>query len=411
MPNINIFCQLRFSQTSVRQPSPQNELYQPLLSSSPRGQANTPPNPTTNSGTGGSSSSRQPVEIRHLLPTQTTNTQNGKSPSKTSKRLAEILDTLENASSYPNTIKASITEISELGVHNTPTPIRKIGSFWTNRGNNSQQYNLAHPTSSDTAYNQLDLLNNIVTKLIEIKNKNKELKANVVDCLLNLRKCIDTHDTLDKTRSNNNQKEVRDEIRKNIKADEEVSKRYREIVLEAVRKNFYELKNVSEELRGDRQVVMEAVKQNGVALQYASEELRGDRQVVMEAVKQDGRALQYASEGLRGDRQVVMDAVKQNAAALQYASEELRGDREFVMAAVKQNAAALQYASEELRGDREVVMEAVKKIGWALGFASNTLQADKEVVMEAVKKDCRALQYASEKLRRDIKKQRPDLVG
>jgi len=122
----------------------------------------------------------------------------------------------------------------------------------------------------------LDLLNKIVTKLIEIKNNNEGLKANVVDCLLNLRKCIDTHDTLDETRSNNNQKEVRSKIREKIKADEEVSKRYREIVLEAVRQNVYELKHASEALKADKEVVMAAVRQNGRALKFASEALKRD---------------------------------------------------------------------------------------------------------------------------------------
>ena len=266
MPNINIFCQWRFNQTSARQPtffgpsSSGNPLSRPLLSSlsegedssssvssSPQGLPYKAPNPR-NIGTEGSSSSRQPVVIQQPLPTQTTPPQNGKSYSQTSDKLAEILNILENASPDPNAITASITEISKLGVHNKPTSIRfltKIGN------NNSQQYNLAYPTSSDIANHQLVLLNKIVTKLIEIKNKNEELKPDVVDCLLNLRKCIDTHDTLDKIGSNNNQQQVRSEIRKKIKDDEEVSKRYREIV-------------------------MEAVKQSGSALRYASEELRGD---------------------------------------------------------------------------------------------------------------------------------------
>ena len=187
-----------------------------------------------------------------LLPKQTTNPQNGKSHSKTYKRLAEILKTLKNASSDPNTITASMKEISELGVHNKPTSTRFFTKIGNHRGNNSQQYNLAYPTSSGIANHQLDLLNNIVTKLIEIKNNNEGLKPDVVDCLLNLSTCIDTHETLDKTRSNNNQQEVRDEIRRKIKGDEDVSKRYREIVLEAVKKNGSALQYASEELRGDR---------------------------------------------------------------------------------------------------------------------------------------------------------------
>ena len=213
--------------------SPRGQAYQSLLPSSPRDQAYTPPNPP-NRGIGGSSSSIQPVVIPQHRPTQTTNPQKGKSHSKTSDKLEKILNTLKNASSDTDTITASIKEISELGVHNKPTSIRKIGSLWNNRGNNSPQYNLAHPTSSGKANHQLDLLNNIVTELIEIKNKKQGLKTDVVDCLVNLSKCIDTHETLDKTGSNFSQQEVRAEIREDIEADEDVSKRYREIVMAAV---------------------------------------------------------------------------------------------------------------------------------------------------------------------------------
>ena len=172
-----------------RQSSLQDQAYQPLLPSSPRGPAYEPPNPP-NSEIGGSSSSIQPVVIQQPLPAQTTNTRNGKSYSQTSDKLAEILHTLENASSDPNAITASITEISELGVHNKPTSTRFFTKIGNHRGNNSQQYNLAHPTSSGIANHQLDLLNNIVTKLIEIKNKNEELKANVVDCLFNTHRLL-----------------------------------------------------------------------------------------------------------------------------------------------------------------------------------------------------------------------------
>jgi hypothetical protein len=420
-----------------RETSPQGQIYQPLLpsssqgedssspgSSSPRGQAYEPPNPT-NIGKGGLLSSRQPVESQQHLPTQTTNTQKGKSDSKTSDKLAEILNTLENASSDPKPITDSIKEISELGVHNTSTQIRFFTRMGNNRGNNSQQYNLAHPTSSGIAYNQLVLLNQIVTKLIEIKKNNEGHKTNVVDCLLNLSKCIDTHDTLDKTGPNNNQEQVRSEIRKKIKDDEDVTVRYREIVMAAVKKNgsaleyaskelrgnkevvlaavqqdWRALQNASDELKRDHEVVMAAVGEHGDALQYASKKLKRDHEVVMAAVKKNGSALQYASEDLRGDKEVVMAAVRQGSTwCLEYASEDLRGNKDVVMAAVQHNAFALSHASKGLRGDKKVVLAAVKYSGLALSYASEGLRGDKEFVLEAVKKKGSALQYASEDLR------------
>ena len=50
-----------------------------------------------------------------------------------------------------------------------------------------------------------------------------------------------------------------------------------------------------------REIVLEAVKLDGYDLGYVAEELRGDLSIVLEAVKQNGRALQFVSEKIRTD--------------------------------------------------------------------------------------------------------------
>ena len=52
-----------------------------------------------------------------------------------------------------------------------------------------------------------------------------------------------------------------------------------------------ELRNLSEEMKGDRELCMAAVAQDGRALEWASEEMKGDRELCMAAVVQIGLAL------------------------------------------------------------------------------------------------------------------------
>ena len=62
----------------------------------------------------------------------------------------------------------------------------------------------------------------------------------------------------------------------------------------------------------DRDIVLEAVRQNWYALDFASEDLRRDREFVREAMRHNGYALGFAS---KGDRDV-RDAVRRDAKAV-----------------------------------------------------------------------------------------------
>ena len=57
-------------------------------------------------------------------------------------------------------------------------------------------------------------------------------------------------------------------------------------------------------------------EQNGFALKYADEVLRRDRGVVIEALKEYGFALQSVDDSLRADHNVVMAIVRQSSRAL-----------------------------------------------------------------------------------------------
>ena len=75
----------------------------------------------------------------------------------------------------------------------------------------------------------------------------------------------------------------------------------KQIFIDALYEERWNLKEYPLDLRSDRDVVLAAVTESGYALQYASEELRADKEVAMEAVKQWGYALSHASEELQND--------------------------------------------------------------------------------------------------------------
>ena len=56
---------------------------------------------------------------------------------------------------------------------------------------------------------------------------------------------------------------------------------------------------------------------------FASEDLKRDRDIVMTAVKKRDWALRNVSNGLRGDKDIVLEAVRRNGQAFELASLEL----------------------------------------------------------------------------------------
>ena len=174
-------------------------------------------------------------------------------------------------------------------------------------------------------------------------------------------------------------------------------------IIKSIKDGFMELNNFNETIRGDRDIVIEAINKDSWNLRYASPELRNDREIVLEAMKSNGIILQCAGEKLRKDRELVLLAVQEENNPLIISSEliplKFRDDREIVLHAVKNCPFNIQYASPELQNDKEIVLEAVKRDGYMLQNASKELQNDKEVVLLAIKNDGHAFRFTSPELK------------
>ena len=76
-------------------------------------------------------------------------------------------------------------------------------------------------------------------------------------------------------------------------------------------------------MKNDKDVVIESVNNYG-SLCWASEEIRGNKNIVMEAVKSNGYEIQYASNELKNDKEVVITALKENKMAFACIGKDIK---------------------------------------------------------------------------------------
>lgn len=185
----------------------------------------------------------------------------------------------------------------------------------------------------------------------------------------------------------------------NLKNASEEQRNNKEIVLNAISKNPFNLEYVSDSLKDDKEVVLLAISQDGRNLKYASERLKKDKEIVLEAAKVSIDSLNYVGDELKSNREIGMALVNINPRSLNYLHWKSRDDKEIVLLAVSKNGLALEYASGNLKNDKQVVLAAVNQNGLALEFANDKLKNDEEVVSAAISKSAYALNYASKRLK------------
>ena len=111
--------------------------------------------------------------------------------------------------------------------------------------------------------------------------------------------------------------------------------------------------------------------------------MKENKDIVMAAVKTQYYELEDAPDNLRDDKEVVMTAMLSDARYFGHASKRLRNDKEVVLSALEKDGRLLGHASKKLRNDRDVVLAAVRKFGWTLAYASENLQNDNEMIQAA----------------------------
>ncbi len=98
----------------------------------------------------------------------------------------------------------------------------------------------------------------------------------------------------------------------------------KDIVLEAIKSNPYQIKDASDSIKDDEEVMIKVVEQAGLAIKYASERLRSDRDFMLKAVSKIGSAIAGAIGDLKNDKELILVALMKHEDNWQYLSKEMQ---------------------------------------------------------------------------------------
>ncbi|MBO4292885.1 MAG: DUF4116 domain-containing protein [Clostridia bacterium] len=195
-----------------------------------------------------------------------------------------------------------------------------------------------------------------------------------------------------KTESEEEYKDITDEIEDEISDDSSIKEGIRLIAKELVKHNDnygVEYWDLPENLREDTEVTTEAIKYNPGIFRSIPEDREDYYDIVLESVKSGPYLMNHIPEDMQksigNDYDTMMTMVKKSEIALHHASEDLKNDRELVIEAIKNYGGAIRYASEELRNDPEIVLMALRQNGNALEDIPEYFLNNKEIVIEAAK--------------------------
>jgi len=157
----------------------------------------------------------------------------------------------------------------------------------------------------------------------------------------------------------------------------------RQFILEAVKKDGYNLEDVADHLKNDKEIVLAALQQQGDALRYVPETLKEDEEVLFTAVQQYGGALCHVPSEQKS-KGLVLAALQQEGDALRYVPETLKEDEDVLFTAVQQDGSALRHVPSEQKS-KGLVLAALQQSSRAFNYVPNSLKEDEDIALEAVK--------------------------
>ena len=209
----------------------------------------------------------------------------------------------------------------------------------------------------------------------------------------------------------------------NIKDEYKVDK---EIITEAVKKDYGSLQYVPLEVRNDKEFMLSLLKIDSRVYTYIpdalkddtdvaltmidadpcsfenmSSKVRGNKEIALFALAKDGALLKCLPSALKNKTEIYEFALENNTCAFISAPISYRNDRDIVLKAVTRDGSTYRFASSELKKDRVIVLTAVNNYGLALRFAPEEYKRDKEIVLAAVKNNPEAIRYAYGELQFD----------
>ncbi|EFC43882.1 predicted protein [Naegleria gruberi] len=177
----------------------------------------------------------------------------------------------------------------------------------------------------------------------------------------------------------------------------------RELVLNCVKKNRYQFKYATDDLKQDVDFILECSLFANI-IEFIKPEFRNHREIVKRSILIHGSAMMYASEELKNDDLFVREMLQLAVNGIEYIFPKMKEDsidRDLVLQTVRKSGGVLCYCPYIYRNDYEIVWEAISNFPSALEAASDVLINDKSIVTHAVKKECKAFLFASNELQHD----------
>lgn len=151
---------------------------------------------------------------------------------------------------------------------------------------------------------------------------------------------------------------------------------------------FEGLSIASERLRNDKEFVRSIIKNSygwKLILKYVGDDIKKDKEIVSEAIYKNWKEIDYVDETIKTDRDVMLSVVSGNGLYLKHLPDNLKRDKEIVLNAVKNRSGALEYANEIMKKDIDIAKEIYRRLGsTGLAYLSKELLSNKQSVLDII---------------------------
>lgn len=120
-----------------------------------------------------------------------------------------------------------------------------------------------------------------------------------------------------------------------------------DVVLEFIKKNRAEMKDIGEELQKNKIIILAMVKMNGCNLYNIPKKFKDDEEITLEAVKQSSIAIDFISDKFKNDEIFLLKCLKVNSYSFQYLPKDIKNNYKFQKEAIKISPKIIQYIKKQ----------------------------------------------------------------
>lgn len=173
------------------------------------------------------------------------------------------------------------------------------------------------------------------------------------------------------------------------KIELEKQKNYNDkIILEAISKDFNNIKYMSKKQSNDKAFIMEAITNNyynkGKAYYFASKELKKDYEIIEATLKMDGRNYINIPNEFKDNINLIKIAVNEYPKLIEKLTPELKNNEKIAKIAVNREVDTYLYLSDKLKENPEIALLAIKQKPILIKEVSNKLKVNSDFIIKAI---------------------------